>query len=139
MISTLVDTNIFIDMLGPPGAPTRDWSIRALKSCLDEGRLVVSGIVWAELVEPSLREAQLLQAVSWLQPKREDFPFAAAYTAGLAHRTYRERGGARERTLPDFLIGAHAVTAGHRLLTRDGGRYRAYFPTLDLVSPETHP
>ncbi|GGD94392.1 hypothetical protein GCM10011390_11450 [Aureimonas endophytica] len=76
---------------------------------------------------------------AYLNPRREPFPFAAAFAAGRAHRVYRERGGRRERTLPDFLIGAHALVAGHRLLTRDAARYRAYFPTLDIIAPDTHP
>jgi len=51
----------------------------------------------------------------------------------------RRAGGVRERTLPDFFIGAHATVAGHRLLTRGAARYRGYFPDLDIISPETHP
>lgn len=45
----------------------------------------------------------------------------------------------RERTPPDFFIGAHAVVAGLRLLTRDAARYRNCFPDLDIMSPETYP
>jgi len=37
--------------------------------------------------------------------------------------------------LPDFFIGAHAQADGHQLLTRDAGRYRSYFPDIDLISP----
>jgi predicted nucleic acid-binding protein len=51
-------------------------------------------------------------------------------------------GGSLQRQrspLPDFYIGAHAETKGYALLTRDPERYRSYFPTLALVSPETHP
>jgi len=38
--------------------------------------------------------------------------------------------------LPDFYIGAHAAIARFTLLTRDGGRYLGYFPTVDLITPE---
>jgi len=39
--------------------------------------------------------------------------------------------------LPDLLIGAHAAVANLPLLTRDVARYRRYFPTVILISPET--
>lgn len=137
-ISTLIDTNILIDILGPVELESRRWSLAALKRTLDEGPIVFSAIVWAELSKPSLGEEALSRAFSWLEPLREDFPFDAAFSAGAAHTLYRLRGGKRERTLPDFLIGAHAFVAGHRLLTRDAGRYRSYFPGLNILSPETY-
>jgi predicted nucleic acid-binding protein len=137
-ISTLVDTNILIDILGPVELASRRWSLAALKHTHSEGPVVFSAIVWAELSKPSLGEATLSRVFAWLQPLREDFPFSAAFPAGAAHTLYRQRGGKRERTLPDFLIGAHAVVAGHRLLTRDAGRYRSYFPSLNILSPETY-
>ena len=37
--------------------------------------------------------------------------------------------------LPDFFVGAHAAVSGHTLLTRDGRRYRHYFPTVGLITP----
>lgn len=138
-MSTLVDSNILIDVLGPAHLPMRQWSLTALERSLESGPVVMSAIVWAELARPSLGEDKLLRVLAWLRPRREDFPFAAAYPAGLAQFAYRERGGRRERTLPDFLIGAHALVAGHRLLTRDPARYRNYFPALDIVAPDTHP
>lgn len=138
-ISTIVDTNILVDVLGPPGSTHRAWSLDALRSAKDSDGLVLSAIVWAELAAGPMSERDLSSALAHLRMDREDFPFAAAYAAGRAHRLYRERGGARERTLPDFLIGAHAHVAGHRLLTRDASRYRAYFPDLDIVAPEIRP
>ena len=138
MTSTVVDTNVFIDLLGPE-TEQRRWSLRALQASSEQGRLILSPIVWAELAASPLSERQLLDSLSWLNVLREQFSFAAAVLAGRAHRAYRRAGGAREWTLPDFLIGAQACAGGHLLLTRDAARYRSYFPSLDIISPETHP
>ena len=136
--SILVDTNVFIDVLGPPTA-FLEWSIRQLVRLKPDSTLVLSPIVWAELAGMRGGEAELTSLLARFDLLREALPFPAAYQAGLAHRFYRGRGGLRERTLPDFLIGAHADHAGHQLLTRDGARYASYFPRLRLITPETHP
>ena len=59
----------------------------------------------------------------------------AARLAGLAFRSYRQRGGTKTGVLPDFFIGAHAQAEGYQLLTRDAGRYKAYFPNIKLICP----
>jgi len=79
-----------------------------------------------------------MRAFAWLKPRCEALPFDAAHPAGRVHSLYRLRGGQKERTLPDFLIGAHALIRGYRLLTRDAIRYRTYFPSLSMISPDTH-
>lgn len=136
-ISTLIDTNILIDIWGSP-RPWTEWSRDALTWCRGEGTLLVNAIVCSEMA-PSLDLERLVAYTDELGIDREDLPFAAAYEAGLAHARYRRAGGIRERTLPDFLIGAHAHHGGHRLLTRDPSRYRKYFPALDIIAPDTHP
>ena len=138
MTSILVDTNIFIDIFGPPTA-FLEWSAKQLSSLKTTSSFVLSPVVWAELAGMRDSEADLVALVSRLDLVRETLPFSAAHRAGVAHRTYRKSGGLRERTLPDFLIGAHALVRGHHLLTRDAGRYRVYFPDLSIISPETHP
>ncbi|RUU12388.1 type II toxin-antitoxin system VapC family toxin [Mesorhizobium sp. USDA-HM6] len=137
-ISTLIDTNVLIDVWGPAG-PSTEWSAKAIASCRHEGALVVNTIVWSELAPLIASEAQLKRATDMLEIGRELVPWEAAFVAGVAHSRYRRAGGGRERTLPDFFIGAHAAVAGHRLLTRDPARYRGYFPDLEIISPETHP
>ncbi|WP_105400240.1 type II toxin-antitoxin system VapC family toxin [Neorhizobium sp. T7_12] len=138
MTSVLIDTNVFIDVFGPDN-PFKEWSSNMLVSLKAETQFILTPIVWAELASMAPSEEKLMLLLSKLNLAREMLPFTAAYRAGLAHMQYRKAGGLRERTLPDFLIGAHAAVRSHRLLTRDAARYRAYFPSLDIISPETHP
>lgn len=138
MTSVLIDTNIIIDVFGPE-TPFKAWSSEAILALKAEAQFILSPIVWAELAGMMAGEDVLAQSLARLNPVREALPFTAAYQAGLAHQRYRRAGGQRERTLPDFLIGAHASVRSHRLLTRDAARYRTYFPALDIISPETHP
>jgi hypothetical protein len=45
------------------------------------------------------------------------------------------RATERPGCCPIFFIGAHAVIADARLITRDAARYRSYFPGIMLVAP----
>jgi predicted nucleic acid-binding protein len=137
-ISTLIDTNVLIDVWGPAGRETK-WSASAITACRRDGALVINTIVWSELAPLIATEPALRKAVETLKMDRELLPWEAAFLAGVTHSRYRRAGGVRERTLPDFFIGAHAAVAGHRLLTRDAARYRSYFPDIDIMSPETYP
>jgi predicted nucleic acid-binding protein len=47
---------------------------------------------------------------------------------------YRRRGGGKAQVLPDFFIGAHAAVEGWPLLARDAGRFRTYFPGLEVIA-----
>lgn len=101
--------------------------------------MVINQIIYAEV---SVRyvdtdELDLDLPLDYFQ--REQLPWPAAFLAGKAFQIYRSRGGTRRSPLPDFFIGAHAAVAGLRLLTRDMARYRSYFPTLELITPERYP
>ena len=103
------------------------------------GDVVINPIVYAEASTPYEDEsafARFLDAAGFM---KENSPFACAFHAAKAHLEYRNRDGARTTTLPDFFIGAHAALRNYRLLTRDTGRYRSYFPALDIIAPDTHP
>ena len=134
MTSVLVDSNVILDVIDgdPRWAP---WSSTALATIADESLLVINPMIYAEV---SIRYTTI-EAVDIVLPinlfRREDLPYEAAFLAGKAYLQYRERGGKRRSLLPDFLIGAHAAVAGYRILTRDAGRYRSYFPKLDLIAP----
>jgi predicted nucleic acid-binding protein len=65
-----------------------------------------------------------------------EMPRSALFLAGQVFKTYSRRVGPRTSVLPDFFIGAHAAALGAPLITRDTGRYRSYFPTIQLIAPE---
>jgi predicted nucleic acid-binding protein len=132
--ATLVDTNVLLDVL------TEDpmwlgWSSTALTEAAEVGPLWINPIIYAEV---SVRFARIEDVEAVLPPqdyRRAQLPWEAAFLAGKAFIQYRRSGGTKTSTLPDFYIGAHAAVADVVLLTRDSGRYRTYFPTVQLVTP----
>jgi predicted nucleic acid-binding protein len=131
---TLVDSSVLFDILTDD--PTwAEWSEHALARARDEGRLVISPIVYAEVSTGFDRIEDLDDAVPETDFEREALPYPAGFVAGKAFLTYRRRGGHRRSPLPDFYIGAHAAVCGYRLLTRDVVRYRTYFPSVELLAP----
>ena len=134
-MAVLVDSNVLLDLM------TEDarwflWSSKALEEAADRTRLVVNAIVYSEVSVRFSRIEELEEALPKEMFDREHLPYEAAFLAGKAFAAYRRRGGERSSTLPDFFIGAHAAVAGYELLTRDGARYRTYFPRLALITPE---
>ena len=135
MKPTLVDSNILLDVA--TGDPTwADWSSRALEAAANESPLAINTLIYAEVSIGYERIEQLEQAIPSNTFRREPLPYEAAFLAGKAFLKYRRRGGQRTSPLPDFYIGAHAAVSGFRILTRDPRRYRTYFPTVDIISPE---
>jgi predicted nucleic acid-binding protein len=134
-VTTLVDSNVLIDVLS--GDPAwADWSSRALVKLGSEGPLVINAVIYAEVSQRYSRKELLDRELPESEFIHENIPWAAAFLAGKAYVDYRRRGGRRRSPLPDFFIGAHAAVAGLRLLTRDSARYRTYFPTIELVTPD---
>lgn len=92
-------------------------------------------MIYAEMSVRFEDHASLDAGVNRLMLTRLQLPFEAAFLAGRAYRRYRRAGGIRSSPLPDFYIGAHAEVAGLTVLTRDGSRFRTYFPAVRLVAP----
>lgn len=138
MAATIIDSNVLIDVLEPSSA-WAEWSTAMITDARLAGRLIFNVVIAAEVAHEFVSEDGFRNVFPDRLWDFEDIPVEAAVAAGWAHREYRLRGGRRERTLPDFLIGAHASIAGHRLLTRDPKPYRTYFPTVDIIAPDTHP
>lgn len=136
MTKTLVDSSVLLDLITPT-SPHARWSKDQLDAADTRERVGINVIIWAE-VAAAFRDGAamaLLENESFLQ--RLPIPWEAAELAGVAHREYRRRGGARETILPDFLVAAHAAYDNMVLLTRDARRARTAFPSLTCITPET--
>ena len=138
MTDTLVDTNVLIDIL-EDDAHWESWSERQLDSARAAGKLVINPLIYAEICAGYPTQRQADQALSAAIYRRENLPWEAAFNASRAYLAYRTGGGAKRSPLPDFYIGAHADLRRYNLLTRDPARYRQSFPSLRIISPDTHP
>ena len=115
------------------------WSVAALKTANRSGGASINAIIAAEIAPQFDSAVQLQGYVSDFKLDLLSINWDAAHRAGMAHSRYRQRGGLRTMILADFFIGAHASALGATVLTRDPKRYSSYFPSLTLISPETHP
>jgi hypothetical protein len=138
-MTTAIDTNVITALWNVDDALNRQAQ-GALDVAFGRGKLVVSGVVYAELLAAPLRAGQFVDRffadagidVEW------EINENMLRTAGVAFRSYAEQRRKQKslqprRILADFLIGAHALVKGHRLLTLDEKHYRAAFPKLELV------
>ena len=131
----LVDTNVLLDVLtdDPVWA---DWSMRQLQAQSQVRRLCINPVIYSELslVFDSVNAQE--KAIEEMGLSYEELPRPALFLAGRAFIQYRRQGGAKGNVLADFFIGAHAAVMSCGILTRDSRRYRTYFPTVPLLTPE---
>jgi len=126
---TAVDTSVLLDVFIPDetfGPRSAEW----LRTAYDAGAIVICDIVYAELAPAFPDRAALDDALSRINVTSSSIDASIAWDAGRRWLQYRRAGGRRTRIITDFLIGAHAVAAAERFLTRDRGFYRTYFPEL---------
>lgn len=130
----LVDSNVLLDIAtnDPQWAA---WSGQALAECAEYTALVINPIVYAK-VSIGFRTIEALNAALPSRTyERAPLPWEAGFLAAKCFLAYRRRGGLRTALPPDFYIGAHAAIDRLAILTREGARYRAYFPKLEILAP----
>lgn len=135
-MTTAIDSNVLAALWNSDDSLNLSAQ-KALRAARSSGPLVISAPVFAELVaSPSRNEAFIDSfcsetgiAIEW------DLDESVWRAAGRAFQHYARKdqsGSKPRRILADFLIGAHALRGGYRLLTLDEGLYRSAFPRLAL-------
>ena len=132
-MKTAVDSSVLFDVV--KGAPGARAAQAALESALAHGGLCVCAVVVAELGRYFPSEKNLLEFLQACQIVHDPMSMDSALEAARIMRGYARNKGPRERTAPDFLIGAHAIKQADALLTTDAGFFRHYFEGLDVIAP----
>ncbi|MDF1484287.1 PIN domain-containing protein [Ramlibacter sp. H39-3-26] len=132
---TLVDASVLLDVIeGEPG--WYDWSEQQLVDARDRGPLFINAVVYAEIARDFTSQREVRDFLADLVIELDAIDENMAFLAARAHAQYRQAGGQRTATLPDFFIGAHASVRRLPLLTRDSRRLRTYFPDVTILCPE---
>jgi predicted nucleic acid-binding protein len=139
-MTTSIDTNVIIALWdADPSLSAAAQS--ALDEALVRGSLVVAAPVFSELMAAPGRGETFLDSFFKHTRIRIDWMLHEEVwrAAGKAFQTYavrrrRQRDEGPRRILADFIIGAHALRFGYRLLTLDNRFYGAAFPELKAVS-----
>jgi hypothetical protein len=136
---TAVDTNVLSTLWS--GEQLTPRVSAALAQAYDEGGLVISAPVYAELFAYPGTTPKVIQKILADSDFTIDFELDERIWTEAGHRYARyvkrrraSSGGEARRILADFVIGAHALLRADRLLTLDKGCYRQNFSDLPLIS-----
>jgi predicted nucleic acid-binding protein len=135
-----LDTNILIDLLGED--PRADAAEAALRLALTNGPVVVCDVVLSELTAGLGSGSEVLDVLEEMGVRFMPIDQRAAVRSGEMQRKYNERMraagqlGTMNRTVPDFLVGSHALLQCSALITRDAGFFRDYFKGLKVIVPQ---
>ena len=131
-----VDSSVLIDIFQGDDSAATDAVADALRDALRIGPVVICDIVLAEICTALKNGSEVLRDIEEVGIAYMPTEARAALRAGEMQRRYRQRGGPRTRTVPDFLIGAHALLQCQALITRDAGFFRDYFKGLKVIVPK---
>ena len=133
----LVDSSVLLDIFTDDPI-WKLWSVTALRDARAMGLVGINPLIYGETSLAFGSAPELDRELDALLLERLQLPFEAGFGAGKAFLKYRRAGGVRSSPMPDFYIGAHAALEGLTLLTRDTRRFRTYFPSVALISPQVH-
>jgi hypothetical protein len=136
MAVILIDSCIVTD-LADPESTWFEWSSSTLERLDPNNTMVINPIIYAECSIGFARIEEVESLFETLGFMMKPIPREALFLAGKAFLQYKRRKGEKGNVLPDFFIGAHAAVSGYQLISRDKGRFSTYFPSVDLIIPES--
>jgi predicted nucleic acid-binding protein len=136
MAVILIDSCVVTD-LSDPASVWFEWSAASLEQLDQNNTLIINPIIYAECSVGFEHIEEVESLFEHLGFAIQPIPKEALFLAGKAFLQYKKRRGEKNNVLPDFFIGAHAAVASYRLMTRDRGRFSTYFPSVDLIMPES--
>ena len=136
MAVTLVDSCVVTDLADPESA-WFEWSASTLERLDQNNTMVINPIIYAECSVGFARIEEVETLFETLGFAMKPMPREALFLAGKAFLQYKKRKGEKGNVLPDFFIGAHAAVSGYSLMSRDKGRFSTYFPSVELIIPES--
>ncbi|MBX3600716.1 MAG: type II toxin-antitoxin system VapC family toxin [Rubrivivax sp.] len=135
-----VDTSVLVDYIGD--GPQAEAAEGALRAALSIGPVVACEVVLSEVVAGLGHGDIVMETLDAVGIGFSPLEQRAAVRAGEMQRRYKERlrrgseTAAVRRSVPDFLIGAHALLQCQALITRDAGFFRDYFKGLKVIVPK---
>jgi predicted nucleic acid-binding protein len=139
-MTTALDSNILVALWDTENALNLKAK-SALEAARAAGNLVLAAPVYSELLAYPGRTEEFLDSFFAETGIKVDWELNESIwrSAGLAFQSYaarrrKQRGSEPRRIQADFLIGAHALENGYRLLTFDDRLYRAAFPRLAITA-----
>ena len=135
-----VDTSVLVDYIGD--GPAAEAAEDALRMALSAGAVVACEVVISEVVAGLGHSDIVMDTLEAVGIGFLPLELRSAVRAGEMQRRYKERTrrsdmpGTAQRTVPDFLIGAHALLQCQGLITRDAGFFRDYFKGLKVIVPK---
>jgi predicted nucleic acid-binding protein len=135
-----VDTSVLVDYIGD--GPAAEAAEDALRAALSTGPVVACEVVLSEVVAGLGHGDIVTETLEAIGIAFSPMEQRAAVRAGEMQRRYKDRlrravpQGPARRSVPDFLIGAHALLQCGGLITRDAGFFRDYFKGLKVIVPK---
>ncbi|MEQ1685413.1 MAG: type II toxin-antitoxin system VapC family toxin [Burkholderiaceae bacterium] len=136
-----IDSSVLIDLLGEDArAGAAELSLR---DALAHGPVVLCDVVVSEITAGLGHGAEIMDVVEEMGMSYLPVERKSAIRAGEMQRRYKQRlrtlgqtSPTLQRTVPDFIVGAHALLQCSALITRDAGFFRDYFKGLKVIVPK---